>query len=111
MSQNGDQYSGSQDADEAIARQMRSQLQSTISHTAPSITQKHSENADPSLQQSTGSSKDGFSFFEIIVPKIQNSEDYGYLPGHFEVHSILAVDMHEPKVIVRLKSGERSIVC
>lgn len=110
MSQNGDQYSDSQDADEAIAQQMLAQLQSTISHTALSISQKHSENADSSLQQFTGSSKDAKPSFEIIVPRIQNPEDYEYLLGHFEVHSVLAVDMHEPKVVVRLKSGEPSIV-
>ncbi|CAG7934692.1 unnamed protein product [Penicillium olsonii] len=48
--------------------------------------------------------------FEIIVPKITNPEDYDYLPGRFEAFCILAVDMYEPKLIVRLKSGERTTI-
>lgn len=53
---------------------------------------------------------DANTFFEIVVPKIKNPQDYEYLSGHFEAHCILAVDMHEPKFIVRLGSGERTTV-
>ncbi|KAK9858952.1 SNF2-related protein [Penicillium brevicompactum] len=48
--------------------------------------------------------------FQVIVPTIAHPEQYDYLPGHFEALRILAVDMHEPKFIVRLKSGERTTV-
>lgn len=76
----------------------------------PAIATKGSENALQSVQQITGNSEETPISFEIVVPVVNNSEDYEYLPGHFEVHHILAVDMHEPKLIVRLRSGERETV-
>ncbi|KAJ5823461.1 SNF2-related protein [Penicillium robsamsonii] len=90
----------------AMAAQLLAQFQRTSSNTTPIIQPKASENALQPVQQITGNSKASTMSFEIIVPVVNNPEDYEYLPGHFEVRRILAVDMHEPKLIVRLKSGE-----
>jgi chromodomain-helicase-DNA-binding protein 4 len=69
-----------------------------------------SKNALPPVQESTGNSKDAVPSFEIVIPPAMHPEDYPYLPGHFEARCILAVDIHEPKFIVRLMSGERTTV-
>ncbi|KGO49885.1 Zinc finger, PHD-type [Penicillium expansum] len=106
MSQSRDSSPASDDPD-AIAAQLLAQFQSASSRMTPAIATKGSENALQSVQQITGNSEETPISFEIVVPVVNNSEDYEYLPGHFEVHHILAVDMHEPKLIVRLRSGER----
>ncbi|CRL21083.1 SNF2-related [Penicillium camemberti] len=100
-------YSPTPDDPDAMAAQLLAQLQSASSRTTPTLTPKGSENALQPVQQFTGNSKASTMTFEIITPAVNNPEDYEYLPGHFEVHRILAVDMDEPKLIVRLKSGER----
>ncbi|KAJ5206183.1 SNF2-related protein [Penicillium cf. griseofulvum] len=106
MSQSGGNSPNSNDPD-AIAAQLLAQFQRSSSQTTPVIPPKGSENALQSVQEITGNTEESTMPFEIIVPVVNNPEDYEYLPGHFEVHRILAVDMHEPKLIVRLKSGER----
>ncbi|KXG53077.1 SNF2-related protein [Penicillium griseofulvum] len=106
MSQSGDNSPNSNDPD-AMAAQLLAQFQRSSSQTTPAIPPKGSENALQPVPQITGNSEESTMSFEIIVPVVNNPEDYEYLPGHFEVHRVLAVDMHEPKLIVRLKSGER----
>lgn len=103
-------YSPTPEDPDAMAAQLLAQLQSASSRTTPILTPKGSENALQPVQQFTGNSKASTMTFEIIAPAVSNPEDYEYLPGHFEVHRILAVDMNEPKLIVRLKSGERQTV-
>jgi hypothetical protein len=46
--------------------------------------------------------------FEIIPPKIDNPEQYEYLPGHFTAHRVLGIDTtsSEQRLTVRMKSGE-----
>ncbi|KAJ6099586.1 hypothetical protein N7467_001121 [Penicillium canescens] len=46
--------------------------------------------------------------FEIILPKIDNPEQYEYLPGHFTAHRVLGIDTtsNEQRLTVRMKSGE-----
>ncbi|CAI7677127.1 unnamed protein product [Penicillium discolor] len=100
-------YSPTPEDPDAMAAQLLAQLQSASSRTTPILTPKGSENALQPVQQFTRNSKASTMTFEIIAPAVSNPEDYEYLPGHFEVHRILAVDMNEPKLIVRLKSGER----
>ncbi|KAF4767916.1 hypothetical protein HAV15_002425 [Penicillium sp. str.  len=100
-------YSPTPEDPDAMAAQLLAQFQSASSRTTPILTPKSSENAFQPVQQFTGNSKASTMTFEIIAPAVNNPEDYEYLPGHFEVHRILAVDMDEPKLIVRLKSGER----
>lgn len=107
MSQSGDQSRVSEDPDAMVAQLLE---QSATSRTTPVAISKGSESILPPAQQSTGSSKDAEPSFEIVVPTVENPEDYEYLPGHFEAHRILAVDMNEPKFIVRLESGERTTV-
>ena len=109
MSQPRDNSPSSDDAD-AVAAQLLAQFQSASSRTTPTISLKGSENALQPVQQIPGNSEESTMSFEIIVPTVNNPEDYEYLPGHFEVHRILAVDMHEPKLIVRLRSGEAQTV-
>jgi hypothetical protein len=99
----------SEDPDTMVA-QLLEQFHSTNSRTTPANNSKGSKTAFLSVDQSTRSTKSAESSFEIVVPTIENPEDYEHLPGHFEVHCILAVDMHEPKFIVRLASGERITV-
>ena len=103
-------YSPTPEDPDAMAAQLLAQLQSTSSRTTPILTPKGSENALQPVQQFTGNSKASTMTFEIIAPVVNNPADYEYLPGHFEVHRILAVDVNEPKLIVRLKSGERQTV-
>lgn len=103
-------YSPTPEDPDAMAAQLLAQFQSASSRTTPILTPKSSENAFQPVQQFTGNSKASTMTFEIIAPAVNNPEDYEYLPGHFEVHRILAVDMDEPKLIVRLKSGERQTV-
>ncbi|KAJ5972015.1 Zinc finger PHD-type [Penicillium vulpinum] len=91
---------------DAMAAQLLAQFQRSSSRTTPAIPPKSTENTLQPVQQITGNSEEPIMSFEIVVPAAKNPEDYEYLPGHFEVHRILAVDMHEPKLIVRLKSGE-----
>lgn len=45
---------------------------------------------------------------EIILPKIDNPEQYEYLPGHFTAHRVLGIDTtsNEQRLTVRMKSGE-----
>lgn len=110
MSQSRDNSPGSDDPD-AMAAQLLAQFQSASSLTTPPIIPPEgSKNALQPVQHVTGNSQESTISFEIIVPAVNNPEDYEYLPGHFEIHRILAVDMHEPKLIVRLKSGERQTV-
>lgn len=112
MSQSRDDYpyDPTPDDPDAVAAQLLAQLQSASSRTTPILTPRGSENALQPVQKFTGNSKESTMTFEIIAPAVNNPEDYEYLPGHFEVHRILAVDMDEPKLIVRLKSGERQTV-
>lgn len=112
MSQSRDDYPycPSPEDHDAMAAQLLAQLQSASSRTTPILTPKGSENALQPVEEFTGNSKGSTRTFEIIAPAVNNPEDYEYLPGHFEVHRILAVDMDEPKLIVRLKSGERQTV-
>jgi hypothetical protein len=93
-----------------MAAQLLAQFQSASSRQTSVMAPQGSENALQPVQQVTGNSEEPAKSFEIIVPVVDNPEDYEYLPGHFEVHRILAVDMDEPKLIVRLKSGERQTV-
>ncbi|KAJ5929542.1 hypothetical protein N7454_006492 [Penicillium verhagenii] len=47
---------------------------------------------------------------QVLVPAVDNRDDYGYLPGHFAVRKILKLDSENPKnpsYTVRLQSGER----
>ncbi|KGO64129.1 Zinc finger, PHD-type [Penicillium italicum] len=106
MSQSRDNSPTSDDPD-AMAAQLLAQFQSASSRTTSAVAIKSPENALQPVQQITGNSEEPSMSFEIIVPVVNNPEDYEYLPGHFEVHHILAVDMYEPKLIVRLRSGER----
>lgn len=108
MSQSRDNSPGSDSSDDAdaVAAQLLAQFQSAPSCTPPTIPPEGPENALQPVQHITRNSKESTMSFEIIVPVVNNPDDYEYLPGHFEVHRILAVDMHEPKLIVRLKSGE-----
>ncbi|CAG8906251.1 unnamed protein product [Penicillium egyptiacum] len=106
MSQSRDNSPTSDDPN-AMAMQLLAQFQSASSRQAPIMAPKGPENALHPVQRITGNSEEPTMSFEIIVPAVNNPEDYEYLPGHFEIHRILAVDMHEPKLIVRLKSGER----
>ncbi|KAJ5086813.1 hypothetical protein NUU61_008120 [Penicillium alfredii] len=49
--------------------------------------------------------------FSIIVPTVDNQEDYDYLPGHSVAHRVLRVDSEaskDPLYSVRLQSGERT---
>jgi hypothetical protein len=109
MSQSGGNSPTSNDPD-AMAAQLLAQFQRPSSQTTPAIPPKGSKNALQPVPEITGNSEESTRSFEIIVPVVNNPEDYEYLPGHFEVHRVLAVDMHEPKLIVRLKSGERQTV-
>ncbi|CAI7567823.1 unnamed protein product [Penicillium glandicola] len=109
MSQSRDISPDSDDPD-AMAAQLLAQFQSASSRTTPTIPPKGSENTIKPVQHITGNSEESNMSFEIIVPVVNNPEDYEYLPGHFEVYRILAVDMHERRLIVRLKSGERQTV-
>ncbi|KAJ5868651.1 hypothetical protein N7534_003204 [Penicillium rubens] len=106
MSQSRDSSSTSDDPD-AMAAHLLAQFQSASSRQTSVMAPQGSEDALQPVQQVTGNSEEPTKSFEILVPVVNNPEDYEYLPGHFEVHRILAVDMHEPKLIVRLKSGER----
>ncbi|KAJ5169695.1 SNF2-related protein [Penicillium coprophilum] len=106
MSQPRDSSQTLNDPD-AMAAQLLAQFQRSSSRTTPIVSHKGPEGALQPVQQITGNSEASTMSFEIIVPEVNNSEDYEYLPGHFEVRRILAVDMNEPKLIVRLKSGER----
>ncbi|CAG8327114.1 unnamed protein product [Penicillium salamii] len=90
-------------ADEVGLPQQSDQSESGLSHQTSLTHPQASEGpAEPPHDANT--------FFEIVVPKIKNPQDYEYLSGHFEAHCILAVDMHEPKFIVRLGSGERTTI-
>jgi hypothetical protein len=109
MSQSRDSSSTSDDPD-AMAAHLLAQFQSASSRQTSVMAPQGSEDALQPVQQVTGNSEEPTKSFEILVPVVNNPEDYEYLPGHFEVHRILAVDMHEPKLIVRLKSGERQTV-
>lgn len=91
MSQSRD-YSPTPEDSDAMAAQLLAQFQSASSRTTPIFTPKGSRNALQSVQQSTEISKESTMTFEIIAPAVNNPEDYKYLPGHFEVHRILAVD-------------------
>ncbi|EKV07280.1 Chromatin remodeling complex subunit (Chd3), putative [Penicillium digitatum PHI26] len=102
MSQARDNSSTS-DGPDAMAAQLLAQLQIASSRTTPAIAPTGSKNALQPEHQITGNSEESTVSFEIIVPVVNNPEDYEYLPGHFEVHHILAVDLHEPKLIMTIK--------
>ena len=84
-----------------VLQQLLSKSRVTASLPALVVTMPVSENG--SLEPTEPS-------FQVVVPTIAHPEQYDYLPGHFEALRILAVDMREPKFIVRLKSGERTTV-
>lgn len=109
MSQSGHNTPGSEDPDAMVA-QLLEQFQSSTSRTTPIFTFQGPSNAPQPVQPITGNSEEPQMSFEIVVPTVDNLEKYEYLPGHFEVSCVLGVDMHEPKLIVRLKSGERQDV-
>lgn len=111
MSQSEDQASVTSDASSnaTAPQQARNQFDSTATLPTSLITSPDPD-SDSSSVEPTESTKNEPPSFEIIVPIIENPEQYDYLPGHFEALRILAVDMHEPKFIVRLKSGERTTV-
>ena len=57
-------------------------------------------------QDSSTSSHPGFY---IDIPKILDKDDYGSLPGHFEVLRIVR-QVSEDKFLVKLRSDERDLV-
>jgi hypothetical protein len=109
MSQAGDGPNDSEDDDSAITQHKLTHFWAKNSPKDHQATSKEADNDNISVQDLTGPS-DAKSSFEIVPPTIQNPEDYEFLPGHFEALRVLAVDMNEPKVILRLKSGERTTV-
>ncbi|KAJ5779623.1 Zinc finger PHD-type [Penicillium paradoxum] len=106
MSQSQDMSPTSDDPD-AMAAQLPEQLQGLAPRTTPATMAQGLDSIPKPVQQITGNSEKANMSFEIVVPVMDNLKEYEYLPGHFEVSRILAVDMYEPKLIVRLKSGER----
>ncbi|KAJ5138485.1 Chromatin remodeling complex subunit (Chd3) [Penicillium bovifimosum] len=97
----------SSDSDDpaAVVAQPLEQLQSSTSGADSASSLRLTNSPEPEYQI-TPSPDGAIVPFEIVVPVVDNPEDYEYLPGHFEADRVLAVHMQEPKLIVRLKSGE-----
>jgi chromodomain-helicase-DNA-binding protein 4 len=104
VSQSQDHSSDPGDPDAVVAQPLE-QFQSLTSGTDRVSPPNLTDTPQPA-HQITPSSEEAIMSFEIAVPVVDNPEEYDYLPGHFEAHRVLAVDMQEPKLIVRLKSGE-----
>jgi hypothetical protein len=75
----------------------------------PAITRGNSEQPRHTVELTGSSNSNNTNMsFEIIPPKIENAEQYEYLPGHFTAHRVLGMDTtsDEQRLIVRMKSGE-----
>ena len=79
-------------------------------HVADLLSQFQRKSHSPMPEGSPGPSK---SQLAVETPIISNSDEYDFLPGHFDVRCVISeaiMTTKEPSYLVKLRSGETETV-